>query len=382
MERNLTSGSVLKTVLYFSLPYILSYFLQVLYGMADLFATISIISTIVLLILTKPIVALMSTPVEAVLETEYYLMICFIGIPFITAYNIISSVFRGMGDSKSPMYFIAIACVSNIILDYIFIGGMGLGVIGAALGTVLSQTISVVISLFVIVRQKNGIKLSLKELIPNKNTMIELLKIGIPVSLQDGFIQVSFIVIAIIANRRGLNDAAAVGIVEKIIGILFIVPSSMLSTVSALSAQNIGAGKNDRAKLTLFYACIMAVSWGIISVIVMQFAVSSFIGLFTNNSNVVLLGSQYMHAYVWDCILAGIHFSFSGYFCACSLSVISFIHNSLSIILVRVPFAYFASKLYTDTLFPMGLASGAGSLLSVIICVVVFVWLEKKNSHR
>ena len=206
MERNLTSGSVLKTVLYFSLPYILSYFLQVLYGMADLFiigqfntvesttavsidsqvmhmltvmivglaigggkhkqashvigntitlfATISIISTIVLLILTKPIVALMSTPVEAVLETEYYLMICFIGIPFITAYNIISSVFRGMGDSKSPMYFIAIACVSNIILDYIFIGGMGLGVIGAALGTVLSQTISVVISLFVIVRQK------------------------------------------------------------------------------------------------------------------------------------------------------------------------------------------------------------------------------------
>ena len=126
-----------------------------------LFATISIISTIVLLILTKPIVALMSTPVEAVLETEYYLMICFIGIPFITAYNILSSVFRGMGDSKSPMYFIAIACVSNIILDYIFIGGMGLGVIGAALGTVLSQTISVVISLFVIVRQKNGIKLLL-----------------------------------------------------------------------------------------------------------------------------------------------------------------------------------------------------------------------------
>jgi len=109
MERNLISGSVLKTVLYFSLPYISSYFLQVLYGMADLFATISIISTIVLLILTKPIVALMSTPVEAVLETEYYLMICFIGIPFITAYNILSSVFRGMGDSKSPMYFIAIA---------------------------------------------------------------------------------------------------------------------------------------------------------------------------------------------------------------------------------------------------------------------------------
>ena len=219
MEKNLTTGSVLKTVLYFSLPYLLSYFLQTLYGMADLFiigqfnsvdsitavsigsqvmhmltvmiiglamgATIMIgqatgagkreqaslaigntitlfmalsaILTVGLLFAVKPIVTIMSTPAEAVSGTITYLTICFIGIPFITAYNIISSIFRGMGDSQSPMYFIAVACAANIALDYLFIGGLGLGAAGAALGTTLSQTISVIVSLIVILKRKTGI---------------------------------------------------------------------------------------------------------------------------------------------------------------------------------------------------------------------------------
>ena len=331
--------------------------------------------------MVKPIVAVMSTPDEAVVGTISYLRICFIGIPFITAYNIISSIFRGMGDSKSPMYFIAAACAANIVLDYIFIGILGLGTAGAALGTTLSQTISVAISLFVIMKHKTGISLTLKDLIPHRDTMESLLKIGIPVALQDGFIQIAFIVITIIANKRGLNDAAAVGIVEKIIGILFLVPSSMLSTVSVLSAQNAGAGKHERARLTLKYACIMAVVWGIIVSFVMLFAAELFIGLFADDDTVVLLGSQYMRGYVWDCIFAGIHFSFSGYFCAYGLSAIPFIHNSMSIICVRIPFAYFASKYFADTLLPMGIASPAGSALSVLICVGVYIWMGRRQKQ-
>ena len=151
-----------------------------------------------------------------------------------------------MGDSKSPMYFIAVACAVNIIVDYIFIGVLKIGPAGAALGTVLSQAISVVVSLTVILKRKNGVKLTKSDFKPQKNVLRNVLKIGIPISLQDGFIQISFIIITIIANRRGLNDSAAVVIVEKIIGILFLVPSSMLSSVSALSAQNIGAGKHNR----------------------------------------------------------------------------------------------------------------------------------------
>ncbi|MDE6738557.1 MAG: MATE family efflux transporter, partial [Lachnospiraceae bacterium] len=310
------------------------------------------------------------------------LTVCFIGVPFITAYNIISSIFRGMGDSKSPMYFIAVACVANIALDYLLIGGLGLGPVGAALGTTLSQTISVIVSLLVILKKKTGITFTATAFKPRRETMGSLLKIGIPIAMQDGFIQIAFIVITIIANRRGLNDAAAVGIVEKIIGILFLVPSSMLQSVSALSAQNVGAGKHDRARRTLFYASAMSLLWGLAAVILMQIDAETFIGLFADNAEVIRLGGQYMRGYVWDSALAGIHFCFSGYFCAYGLSGISFIHNSLSIVCVRIPVAYFASKYFTDTLFPMGLASTAGSALSVVVCVGVFVWLERRRRKQ
>lgn len=441
MEKNLTTGSVFKTVLYFSLPYFLSYFLQTLYGMADLFiigqfngvesttavsvgsqvmhmltvmivglamgATVmigqaigakrreqvsrtigntitlfmalSVILMAGLLFAVKPIVSVMSTPDEAISGTVLYLTICFIGIPFITAYNVISSIFRGMGDSKSPMYFIAAACAANIVLDYLFIGKMGLGPVGAALGTTLSQAVSVIASLALILKRKKGIRLTAEDFKPHRKIMEELLKIGVPVALQDGFIQIAFIVITIFANKLGLNQAAAVGIVEKMIAILFLVPSAMLQTVSALSAQNIGAGKHERARLTLRYASMIAVIWGIGAVVFMLPGAKTVIGLFSDSTEVVMYGSQYMKGYVWDCIFAGIHFCFSGYFCAYGLSGISFLHNSLSIICVRIPLSYLASKYFADTLYLMGVASPAGSALSVIICVGVFAWLERQR---
>ena len=440
MEKNLTTGSVFKTVVYFSLPYLLSYFLQTLYGMADLFIvgqfngvdsitavsiasqvmhmitvmivglamgatvmigravgagkheevssaigntialfmTLSVIIMSILLMVVKPIASVMLTPPEAFGETVTYLTICMIGIPFITGYNIISSIFRGLGDSKSPMYFIGIACATNIVLDYLFIGVFKLGAAGAALGTTLSQTISVIVSLTFIRKRKMGISLSLKDLKPKTAVMINLLKVGIPVALQDGFIQISFLVITVIANNRGLNDAAAVGIVEKIIGILFLVPSSMLSAVSVISAQNAGAGKHDRARQTLWIGILITVVFGTISAVIMQFSAGSVIGLFTDNTKVILLGGQYMSSYVWDCIFAGIHFCFSGYFCAYGLSGISFIHNSVSIVCARIPLAYLASIYFADTLFPMGIAAPVGSILSVVICISVFIWLSKR----
>lgn len=441
MQRDLTTGSVWKTVLYFSLPYFLSYFLQTLYGTADLFiigqfdgvaATtavsvgsqimhmvtvilvglamgttvlighavgakkrdevsriigntvtlfmiLSIVLMIVLLLLARPIVSVMSTPAEAVSGTLSYLTICFIGIPFITAYNIISSIFRGLGDSKSPMYFIAVACAANILLDYVFIGALDMGSAGAALGTTISQTLSVFVSLLVIRRRDTGISIRLPDLRPSRRTMAGLLKIGFPVAIQDGFIQISFLVITIFANQRGLNDAAAVGIVEKIISLVFLVPSSMLSTVSALSAQNLGAGRADRAREILRYAAMIAVSWGVLIVILMQLRAESVVALFTDSSVVTVMGGQYLRGYIWDCLLAGIHFSFSGYFCACGKSQFSFLHNCLSILCLRLPLSYYASRAFTDTLFPMGLATTAGSALSVVICVLVFLWLIRTN---
>lgn len=441
MERDLTTGSIGKNIMKFSLPYFLSYFLQTLYGMADLlivgqfngiasitavsigsqvmhmitvmivgiamgttvmigksvgakqkketskiigntislFVCVSVILMMVLLFCVHPIVHIMSTPQQAVEGTRAYLMICFAGIPLITAYNIISSIFRGLGDSKSPMYFIAVACGVNIVLDYILIGGLHFGATGAALGTTLAQTVSVIVAIIAIRKKNTGISLKYSDLKPDGRILKNIVNIGIPISLQDGFIQISFIVITIIVNQRGLNDAAAVGIVEKIISFVFLVPSSMLSSVSAIAAQNIGAGKDERATKTLKYAIMISMSFGLCVAVLMQFISNLVVGIFTVDTTVIHMGSQYIRSYIWDCMIAGIHFSFSGYFCAYGKSGISFLHNALSIVMIRIPGAYFASKWFVDTLYPMGCAAPAGSLLSVIVCVIAFIYLKRRR---
>lgn len=441
MEKNLTSGNVWKTIFYFALPYFLSYFLQTLYGMADLFIIgqfqgvdgitavsngsqvmhmltvmivglamgttvlvgraigakkteeaaevigntitlflmLSIALMIVLVILVRPIVRLIGIPTEAVKGSIQYLTICFIGIPFITAYNIISSIFRGLGDSKSPMYFIAVACGANILLDYLFMGAFHMGPAGAALGTTLSQTLSVIVSGIAMKKKPTGIHMNRQNFVPKRAVMGELLQIGIPVAVQDGCIQVAFMIITVIANNRGLNDAAAVGIVEKVISGLFIVPSSMLATVSALAAQNIGANKHERASQILRCACILTVGYGILLTAIVECIPGAVVGLFTTDAAVILLGAQYLSGYIWDTIFAGVHFSFTGYFCAYGKSYIGFIHNILAIALVRVPGAYLASLYFPDNLLPMGIAAPAGSALSVVICLAALGILKKKG---
>lgn len=438
MEKNLTSGSVGKTIAYFALPYLLSYFLQTLYGMADLFiagqfvgvdgitavangsqvmhmltviivglamgttvltgravgaknmkeASVVIGNTVVLFMslsvlfmigllgAVRPIVSLIGVPEEAVEGTVAYLIICFVGIPFITAYNIISSIFRGLGDSKSPMYFIAIACVANIVLDYIFMGVCELGPAGAALGTTLAQTLSVVIALISIRKKDTGIQLKKEHFRLDRQLLMRILEIGVPVAVQDGCIQVAFIVITVIANHMGLDEAAAVGVVEKVIGAIFIVPSSMMATVSALSAQNIGAGKPERAAQTLRYVTMITSIYGVIVTGIVLFTAEWVVGAFTKDAAVIRLGSQYLRGYIWDSIVAGVHFCFTGFFCAYGKSYIGFVHNITSILLVRIPGAYFASKFFI-TMLPMGMAAPAGSVLSVVICVIAYTWMKR-----
>lgn len=318
-----------------------------------LFAGIALALTVVLLLNVHNIISLIGVPVEAVEGTAQYLTICYIGIPFIVAYNIISSVFRGMGDSKSPMYFIAVACFCNIVFDYLFMGWLRLGPSGAALGTTLAQAISVTVTLVAIRRRRTGIRLKFGDLRPDRAMLRGILGIGVPTAVQDGCIQIAFIIITVIANYRGLNDAAAVGVVEKVISALFLVPSSMLATVSAVSAaeHRVPAGWSERRRhcdtpprspssTASSYRC-GGTDGG------------SIVGLFTTDATVILLGTQYIRSYIVDSIFAGIHFCFSGFFAACGRSYIGFIHNIVAITLVRVPGAYLASKLFPNTLFPM-----------------------------
>lgn len=437
--KDLTHGSIFGNIMSFSLPYMLAYFLQILYGLADLyvigqycdvdsttavsngaqvmyivtvvliglamgttvltaravgakdnpraraivgntitmFAVIAAVLMVVLLCLRGWIVGIMDTPTEAVSGMEHYLTVCFIGIPFIIAYNIIASIFRGLGDSKSPMYFVAVACVVNITLDYLFIGFFGLGAMGAALGTTLSQMVSVLFAIVAIRRHRGVLDISRSDLRPRSDVIKNILKVGLPIAMQDGFIQISFLAITVIANQRGLIDAAAVGIVEKFIGLVFIVPSAMISTVSAISAQNIGAENMERAKRTMHTAMMITTGYGVVVAVVLQLVPQLAVGIFTDNPQVLAQGADYLRGYVWDCIFAGMHFCFSGFFTACGYSIISFVHNSISIVCARIPLAWLSSTFYPDTLYPMGLSTCAGSVLSCLICVGAYWWVRK-----
>ena len=413
MEHDLTRGNVLKTIAVFALPYMLSYFLQMLYGMADLymmgqfsgaagitavgngaqtlyiitvtlvglamgttvivghavgsrrfdraetaigntitlFMGVSVVLAVILFALCPQVVALIGTPAEAVEGTAAYLRICFVGIPFIAAYNILSAIFRGLGDSRSPMYVIGVACIINIALDFLFIGHMGLGPVGAALGTVTAQTASVALALVWLKSRRTNIHVKRSDLRPQPEVLSSILKIGVPVAVQ-----------------------------EKMISFLFIVPSSMGATVSALTAQNAGAGKGDRARQVLKDAMTISVVYGCLITVLMWLVAPAFIGFFAKDAAVVAAGTGYMRSYIFDAIFAGIHICFSGFFAAYGKSYIGFAHNVLAVALIRVPGAWLLSNAYSDTLFPMGIASPCGSILSAVICMMAFTVLNRRGA--
>lgn len=443
LQNDLTRGSMLKNLIRFSLPFLISSFLQTFYGLADLFFvgrwggadTITAVSvgsqithmltvvivglsmgttvaighlvgagnreraakvigntvtlfalfalalTGILILCLDGVVAAVATPTEAVGQAKEYLLVCFIGIPFITAYNVISSIFRGMGDSRTPMYFVAAAGVINIVLDYILIGPLAMGARGAAIATVAAQACSVVLGLVAMLRRNEGIRLAGQDFCPEKDILTGILRVGIPIAVQDGFIQISFLVITAIANSRGVDVAAAVGIVEKLISFFFLVPSAMLSSVSAIASQNAGAGKHEQAKKVMWYGICVSVCFGAAVAVICQFCAEALVGLFAEDvQEVVRLGAQYLRSYVFDCGVAGIHFCFSGYFCAYGRSVLSFIHNVASVLLVRIPGAYLASLYFPATLYPMGWAAPVGSLLSVVICLGFYAAFDRRGS--
>lgn len=444
VKNDLTKGSVFWKLFQFSLPYLLSCFLQTFYGMADLyitgqfygadtitavsvgsqvthmltvvivglamgttvniglavgagnqrrvseiigntvtlFAVFAFLLTVLLLCANNGILQVLSVPRESWMQAKSYLTVCFAGVPFIVAYNVISSIFRGMGDSKSPLYFVAIAGVFNVAFDYLLIGGFAMGAKGAAIATVMSQAFSVAAALLALCisqKKKAGFSMRRQDFRLSGEIFRGLLKVGAPIALQDGLIQVAFLVITVIANRRGVNVAAAVGIVEKVIGFLFLVPSAMLSAVSAVAAQNAGAGLHDRGRRALGCGILITVASGLIFTISCQFFAENILGFFVKDEpEVILMGGQYLRAYVSDCIFAGIHFCFSGYFCAYQKSMISFAHNLAAIILVRIPGAYYASEWFPDSLYPMGLAAPLGSVLSAVICMIFYMILKKE----
>lgn len=440
---DLTTGNVARTLTAFALPFLFSNFIQAFYGATDLFVvghyagssavsavtigsqlmyivtsiilglsmgttvmlgrrmgekderglalvlgnTIWIFSVLALVLMplmlwqTRNLLALVQTPPEAVKEAVQYVMICSAGIPFIVSYNVISSILRGLGDSKTPMYFIGVACVVNVILDFLLAGPAGMGAAGTAVATVAAQAVSSVYAVWYLRKHGLPFRFSRKDIGWEKRNGRGIFKVGLPIASQDFLIQISFMVITIIANSRGLIDSAAVGVVEKIIHFIFMVPFAFLSAISAMTAQNAGAGKMDRARLTLKYGMGITVAYGFVLCLASQVFPEAMLSVFSKDSEVIRAGAGYLRSYSIDCVLAGMAFSFNGYLCGMNKAMIPFLHNVASIFLVRVPMAYFLSKSFPDSLFPMGFASPLGTLFSLLI-IGVYFWYSKKNDSQ
>lgn len=344
------------------------------------FAFFALVLTFTIVVFKNTIVNIMNTPSESLEQTKAYLLICGMGSSFILAYNIIGSIFRGIGDSKTPLITVAIACAGNIILDLILIAGFGLGAVGAACATVSAQAFSVVLSIILIKRKTLPFKFSKKDIRLDFGFAKAIIKLGFPIGLQSVLVSVSFLVITSIVNTLGVVASAAVGIVEKVTGLIMVVSQAFSQALSAFTAQNMGANRPDRAKKGLFIAMSISLAFSIVTAYISAFHGQIFLNIFSPEPETLASGLQYLKSYSIDCVLTAIMFSFSGYFVGLGKTTFAMIQNITGAFLVRIPLAFLFSTLPNTSLFIIGLATPSSTTLQVILCVVYYMYLKKQST--
>ncbi|MDL2237672.1 MATE family efflux transporter [Christensenellaceae bacterium OttesenSCG-928-K19] len=318
----------------------------------------------------KQMVSAMQTPSEAVLETEQYLFICALGIVFIIGYNVISSILTGMGDSKTPFIFVLVACLINVVLDVLFVNGLGWGARGAAIATTVAQAGSFIFSLLFLRRKGLGFPLSKTDFRFDKAQIGSIVRIGGPVALQNVLVNASFLFITAIINMMGVVASAAVGVVEKLITFLFVPATAMGTSVGAASAQNIGANQMDRARKSMWWGVVIALVPAVIFTIICQFYGAGLTGILSGDEQVVALAANYLRSYILDILLVSFVFCMNGYFNSYGKSWFSLVHSVVTTFAVRVPMAFLLSRMEGATLFDIGWAAPASTAVSLVMCLI------------
>lgn len=439
-ESNLLKGNILKSLISFAFPVLLALFLQAMYGAADLiivgkfagtfeqsgvatgsqffnmvtmvitglsmgitilvaqaigsnkkikaghgigagiiiFTLLAFLITISVTIFSDTLTKFMHSPPEAFKQTSSYIFICGIGTIFIVAYNVIGAVFRGIGDSKTPLITVAIACFFNIIGYLILVVIFKMGASGAAIATITAQGISVIISLIFISRKELPFSFSKKYISFNKNLSKKILTVGIPIALQELLVQFSFLFIQIIVNSMGVVESAAVGVAEKVCVFLMLVASAYMQSISAFVAQNNGAGLFERSKKALFYGIKTAFIAGIIMGSLSFFWGNHLSAFFSNEANVIIASHSYLKAYAIDCLLTAILFCFIGYFNGCSRTVFVMLQGVIGAFFIRIPAVYFISKFEKITLFHIGLGTPISTVVQILLCLIAYKIYTKK----
>lgn len=439
-ELDLTQGSVPKVLLRFAMPFLIANVLQALYGGADLFvvgqyddaasvagvaigsqvmqtitgiilglttgttiliamgtgakddrkvaATIGtsvyfftvtgIILTLVMVLFHRPIAALMHTPEEAMADTLHYILICSAGIPFIMGYNVVCGILRGLGDSKSPLYFVGLACIINIGADFLLVGGFGMRAAGAAIATVLSQGISFLTALWFLHRRGFHFEFTRRDIRFHKDLSRRIVTLGAPIALQDALINVSFLIITVIVNQMGVIASASLGVVEKIIIFAMLPPTAMAAAVATMTAQNYGAGLIQRMSRCLYSGIGISLVFGVSVCVYSQFLPETLTGIFTNDPAVITMAAGYLRGYSIDCVMVSFVFCINSYFSGQGNSWFPMIHSMIATFLFRIPLSYLCGKIDPTDLVLMGYAPPLSTLVSLLICF----WYLKRNKRK
>lgn len=349
---------------------------KVIGGVICFFALAAVILTVLLFAFARPIAVLMQAPAEALELTVLYIRICGGGIVFVIAYNVISSIFRGMGNSRLPLLFVAIACVVNMIGDMILIAGLGMNVAGAAIATIGAQAVSVVLSLLIIRRQKLPFTMPRAD-IRLGGEVIKFVQLGAPLAFQEFLTDVTFLALCAFINRLGLEASSGYGVGQKIQSFIMLIPGSIMQSMSSFVAQNVGACREDRARQAM--KCGMTIGAGIGAVIAYMvfFHGDLLSGVFTNDAAVVARSFEYLRGFALEAIVTSISFSFMGYFSGHSRSMFVMGQGLAQSFLVRLPMSYLMSIQVGASLTRIGMAAPAATIFGILLCFLYYVRMNK-----
>ena len=353
-------------------------------GGAIVFTIISVVLFIVMVCFAHPISILMQAPEEAVDLTASYVRICGGGIFFIVAYNLLSAIFRGLGDSKSPLLFVLVACIVNVIGDLALVAGLHMDAAGAAIATVSAQALSVVFAVILLMKKDLPFTIARKDFRLNPQCK-KFLKIGLPLALQEFLTQVSFLALCAFVNRLGLEASSGYGVACKIVNFAMLVPSALMQSMASFVSQNIGAGKKKRAKKSMFTGIGVGLVVGCLVFALVIFKGDMLAGFFSTDAAVIVNGYAYLKGFALETIVTAILFSMVGYFNGNNKTIWVMTQGLIQTLLVRLPLAYFMSIQPNASLTKIGLAAPISTMVGVVLNIGFYVYLnraEQKNSKK
>ena len=350
-------------------------------GGAVVFTMMSVALFIAMVGFARPISVLMQAPAEAVDLTASYVRICGAGIFFIVAYNLLSAIFRGLGDSKSPLLFVLVACIVNIIGDLILVAGLHMDAAGAAIATVTAQALSVVFAVMLLLKKDLPFAITKKDFRLNPQCR-KFLKIGLPLALQEFLTQISFLALCAFVNRLGLEASSGYGVACKIVNFAMLVPSSLMQSMASFVSQNIGAGKKKRAKQSMFTGIGVGLAVGCVVFVLVLFKGDVLCSAFSTDAAVIRNGFAYLKGFAPETLVTAILFSMVGYFNGNNKTVWVMTQGLIQTLLVRLPLAYFMSIQTNASLTKIGLAAPVATTVGIVLNVGFFIYLNQAEQKK